>query len=1768
MFKDIQELNSQIKVCQKCKLAQVREKENGKIVIGRGSKNPDILFVGEGPGQTEMQEGRPFCGRSGKLLDIALEKNNIKDYAIVNIVKCHPPGNRPPEKDEIDACKSWLEEQIKLLNPKTIVPLGNTALKFFFPKNGITSSHKQCFELNGRQFIPLYHPAYILRNPSMRDSYIKDFTILNNNSNHVKGESIKEEIKKNHIHQEISIKNFQEDVLPFHLKIDGQSQPFVHLHNHTERGSPGDVYRNLDEWAIDLKEKGFGAGACTDHGSCSGLYYFQRAMQKQNIKPILGVELYIKEGAKTSHMVLLVKNEIGWQNLLKIRRESWLNRDAGKKVSNNSRSTIESVLENHEGLICSTACINGFLGYKVKNQLEYEPMILKFKEVFGEDFYLEVQPHIIPEQVMVNKVVIQLHEKYNIPIIITADTHYTHKEDKEIHNIVEALRYRRVFHKDVTINDNPGFTGNTYYNLTSEDIDQLVEENHSYLKPYLTEAMANTIRIAEKCNFILPSSYQNTLPEIPDAEEYVAQKIASNMHLVAHHDPKLIQERLDLELTRIRNKNFLPYFVIVARLFEYAKLQGIPCGPGRGSSGGSLVSYLLGITKVDPIRFNLLFERFYSEARIDPPDIDSDFSQERREELIGYLKSQYGNDNVSNIITFSKWKGKGVFRDVCRIYNIPLSQVNLVAKFIESTKEGHDIQEAIDKNDIVREFYVTNPKVMDIAKALEGHTNFYGKHAAGIVICPNLAQKIPLEAIKDAELTSWEKDALGELGIIKLDLLGLSILDEIDRTITNANLTWEDLPYEFEDPKVYDLLNKGLTMGVHQFETLSATQYVQKVHPDAFQELIDITCLNRPGPTKAGAALEYVLRKNSKSWEYYHSIISDITKETKGLIITQEQVMRIVNKVGGFSLEEAEKVRKIIGKSKGSDALNKKREQFINGAIEQNGLTKEEAEGLFDKLVNFGGYGFNKCLSGDTQIFDANTGCHYTIEFLFKNQNKIFIWSMNNQYKLEKQPILNIYDNGIQDVFEIKTRTGRKIKTTINHKFYTIDGWKELSNLKIYSHIALPRLIPNNISNPVFCEEFKLIVLAYALTEGNLCHPHGFYIYSTDKLQIREYVQALRKFNNVRPSVGKDDNKLYVYSAYKNQKNPNEADLWMRSLNLYGKKATQKEIPEFIFSLAEDQLSLFIAKMWEGDGCIFTGKNDSISIYYATSSEVMAYQVVELLLKLGVYSSVFKKYFKYRGGVKIGYTVQISGKENFANFIHKTYPFLTTKRYQADKVLYIISNFVKNVKIGTRDIIPKSIVTEIKEEILKTGTTIRQFCINKNISERNLYMDPKKKGFGRKTISNFGVFLNSSRLQNLANSDLYWDEIKSIEYIGQEQTYDVEVKDNHNLIANNIIVHNSHAVAYSFLTYWSAWLKANYPLETFAAFIDNANSEQLAIYIREAQEMGIIIKPPSMESPYINNSFNKEKNTVYIGLHLLQQIGESEAQVIISSGKSFARLKKNVSERTLKILIEVGYFDSIESNRKQLYRNLELSKNTLSRFLEEPTVYQDWSINEKLTRMRKHLSWPHSSSELPETIYDKNIITLDQYNKERDAIETPILLKGWIYNIREFDSKDGNSKTAYLEFGDGSSGARIALVLPYGLFNTYKNVVEQVKTGELVDSIMVLVNPYFNSFKAGLHKKEGKLNILKIFKSGEQISDKILRVLNLEELQLKKNQMVITSTQFGTSKKGNQYCVATTIDHLGFSGKGLIMMNKSPITPDIGGIINGRWSEEGFLTGN
>ena len=1325
---DIKTLSEEIRNCKKCSLCETRT----KVVIGRGSMTPDIVFIGEAPGAEEDIAGKPFVGRSGKLLDEVIEKNNIKNFCIINIIKCRTPQNRKPTPEEVSICSPWLRQQIELLNPKTIVCLGATALNFFFPDKKITSSNKKSFTYEGRTLVPFFHPSYILRNMNLKGQYISDFAILNNNPEPTKEEPPKtEEIKKN-IPLKISNETLQEDasISDSHLN----NQTFVHLHNHSEAGSPGDVFRSLDEWAVDLKEKGFKSVSLTDHGSLSGIFFFNKAMIKAGIKPIFGIELYTTEGKKTSHLILLVKNDIGWQNLLKIRKLSWLNKESGKG-SGVMRNTLEDVLANHEGLIASTACINGFLGYRVKNQLEYEPMILKFKEVFGEDFYLELQPHAIDQQIMVNKVAVQLHNKYNIPLIIACDTHYIKKEDKPIHNVVEALRYRRVFHKDVTIDDDIGFTGNTYYNMMPSELIELVNKEHNYLNPYLKEAMQNTLNIADKCNYVLPSSYKDTLPIIPDAEEYVAQKIASNMHLVAQYDPQLIQDRLNLELNRIRRKNFLSYFVIVARLFEYAKEQGIPFGPGRGSSGGSLVSYLLGITQVDPIRFNLLFERFYSEARIDPPDIDSDFSQERRGELIGYLKMKYGDNSVSNIITFSKWKGRGVFRDVCRIYKVPLSQVNLIAKFIESTPNGHDIQDALDQNDKVREFEKEYPKVIEIAKLMEGHTNFYGKHAAGVVICPNLVERIPLEHIKDAELTSWEKDALSDLGIIKLDLLGLSILDEIDRTLKNANLTWEQLPFEFEDHKVYDLLNRGLTSGAHQLETLAATQYTLKVHPESFQEIVDITCLNRPGPTKAGAASEYVLRKQGKAWTHYHPLIADITAPTKGLIVTQEQVMQICVKVGGFSWGEAEKVRKIIGKSKGSAALNEKREQFVNGAIKVNNLKAEEAEDLFDKIYTFGGYSFN----------------------------------------------------------------------------------------------------------------------------------------------------------------------------------------------------------------------------------------------------------------------------------------------------------------------------------------------------------------------------------------------------------------------------------------------SSHSVAYSMLTYWSMWLKANYSLETFAAFMDNANSEQLALYIHEAQEMGITVKPPSIESPHTHTSFDKEKNTIYVGLNLLQQIGIDESDKIIGCGKSFTRLKKNVSERTLKILIEVGYLDSIEKNRRHLFRNLELTQNTLFRFADSAGEdEEDWGRIEKLTRMRKHLSWPHNNDELPATNYDEHVVTTDQYMKLKEEIETPILLKGWMYAIREFDSKDGKSKTAYIEFGDGSSGGRLTLVLPYGSFATYKHLVDGIKTGDLVDPMLILVNPYFLSFK-GLNKKDGKLNILKVYTIGQEIPERALRVLNLENLDLKKNQMVVTGTNFGVSKKGNSYCLISTIDNSGFSSKGVVMLGKVPKTPEIGDYITGRWDQSGFL---
>ena len=1769
---DLKTLSSEIKACQKCDLCKTRT----NTVTGRGSPNPDIVFIGEAPGADEDAQGKPFVGRSGMLLDRCIRENGIKDYTILNIIKCRPPENRKPTTEEIEACKPWLEQQLELLNPKIIVCLGATSLNFFFPNKKISESIGQTFTEGDRRYIGLYHPSYCLRGAIKIEDYIKSFERVNFFLENGQMESGRETLAPQP--SPLSPPIAPEPQMPQRSKIPSGlpgepaglgtlktsgPQSYIPLHLHTERGSVGDVFRTDDELAEDLVQKGFSACACTDHGSLSGLYYFQEALKKRNIKPILGIECYINEGPReASHLVLLVKNEVGYKNLLKIHT---LSKKTTHKIFNKvyQKISIDDICKHAEGLICSSACISGVLARRWKRGEPVDSVINKLHSAFGDDFYLELQPNRLKEsgadQERYNEFILSLAKKYNLKCIITTDSHYNSPEDKHYHDLVKAINYRK------TINDRIGFGDDTFCNLTTEQIDNLLKSNHPKVYPLREELYKNTQEISDKCSFELPLNLGDTL--IGDEKE-AQQNILSRLNIEKYiqengYDPQVVNERIQKELDLIFKRGFAKYFDKVLDMCDFADETGIPRGPGRGSVGGSLVAYLLGITKVDPLRFNTLWERFLSPSRT--PDIDMDFSAAKREAIIGHLKLKHGNTNISHIITFNEWSDKSIIRDVGRVYEVPLSEINKFTKELSTkTAETLKIEDVILTSKTAAEFAKKYPDVIDAALRMKGKIRHIGMHAAGVVICKDLENTIPTELydreeVRNSLICSWEKDALEKLGIIKFDVLGLSILDVIEGALKSSGLEWGTLPEDYSDPKVFDLLKSGKTSGIFQYGSQLVTDYLRKLNPDSFNDLIATNALCRPGPLNSGMSFDYIDRKSGKDWKYDHPLLEPISKDTYGIIAYQEQIMQVANQIGKFSMVESEAFMKAVAKSKGKETLKEKYDQFMSGALE-SGLKKEEVNILFDKILEFGRYGFNRCLTGDARIVDAETGRVRSLESIYRSNVYPTVLSVGNDLKLCPGEIETIYNNGKKPVFEITTHLGKKIKSSETHRFLTVNGWKQLGELKIKDRIAVPRTLPINSSNDI--EDYKLTVLGYALSEGNMCHPHGFYVFSSDPKQIEEYCQSLENFKNTKATVSDKSRHLCpsVYSGRINLKEPSEAVEWMRSIGMYGKKATEKIFPSFVFNLNPQKIAFLIAKMWEGDGCINIGKNGYVNTYYATSSRKMALQMQHLLLRLGIVSSIHIKKFNYRGGFKTGYTINISGRYSGLNFCNTIGQYLSTKKQIMEETKTIYSNYGTNgnglLARGSKDLISYDILPEIQSAVLEKHKNLKNFAKEIGISERSFYTCARKNGYRRETIKIIGEKSGSEYLTNLGNSDIYWDEIKSIVPRGEEETYDLCIKDNHNFIANDIVVHNSHSVEYSILGYWTAWLKLYHPLAFYTSLINSEKDETLSLaFVKEAMDSGITIKPPSIESPSELTSFNKEKNIIYLGLNKVKGIGPEEMKKVLIAGKDFGKLQR-IKKNIFQTLVEIGYMDSVERNRKQLLEGKELSKNTLWAWSTEPNTTGDWSEEERNFRLRKHLPWPRSFDELPEIGYDqyrKKLSTLKEETVENKAF----LSVGWVYDFKAYNNATGTSYT--LNYEDGTN--RVILNISAPLARRHNDILSKIISGEQTDPIMVCVHPYFMN-RGKIETRDGKLLILWMGNLGEEVPKNILRGLEGNTDDLQEKEYLITNISYGTSKAGNNFSSVECVNNIDNVTYGAIM-ERGTILPGYGSVIKGRWNDTG-----
>lgn len=693
---------------------------------------------------------------------------------------------------------------------------------------------------------------------------------------------------------------------------------FVHLHVHTEYSLLDGAVRT-EELIAQAKKEGMPAVAMTDHGVMYGAVEFYRQAKAAGIKPIIGCEVYITDkrlqkdvnNKKLAHLVLLAENNVGYRNLLKL-----VSRGYTEGFYYKPRIDRELLRKNNEGLICLSSCLAGEISTLLSNeQIEQaEGIALAYQDIFGAgNFFLELQDHGLKQEKKVNDELVQLSQRLEIPLVATNDVHYLTQDDAKVHDILLCIQTG----KDVNDQDRLQFPNDQFYFKSSQEMEELFSD--------YPQAITNTVKVADRCKVDLDFE-QILLPhyEVPvgeTVESYLRKLTYQGVEKKYERLTSEIEERIEHELGIINQMGYPAYFLIVRDFIKYAKDNDIIVGPGRGSAASSIVSYLLDITEIDPLEYNLLFERFLNPARVSMPDIDIDFCYERRDEVIEYVTEEYGSDKVAQIITFGTLAAKGAVRDVGRVLGISYDKTDKVANAIPNSL-GITLKDALQKADELQKLYNSDSEVkelIDYSQRIEGLKRHASTHAAGVVITKEeLTNYTPLYQSKGEITTQYDMDTLEQLGLLKMDFLGLRTLTVIDKALslineTRANdLNLEDL--SFDDLAVFELLGQGLSLGVFQLESDGMRRLIKELKPENIEDIIALLALYRPGPLGSGMVDDFIARRHGEQEvEYPHPDLKEILEPTYGVILYQEQVMQIVQQIAGYSLGEADILRRAIG---------------------------------------------------------------------------------------------------------------------------------------------------------------------------------------------------------------------------------------------------------------------------------------------------------------------------------------------------------------------------------------------------------------------------------------------------------------------------------------------------------------------------------------------------------------------------------------------------------------------------------------------------------------------------------------------------------------------------------------------------------------------------------------------------------------------------------------------------------------------------------------
>ncbi|MCE7946250.1 MAG: DNA polymerase III subunit alpha [Chloroflexi bacterium CFX4] len=1322
-------------------------------------------------------------------------------------------------------------------------------------------------------------------------------------------------------------------------------QDFVHLHVHTEY-SLLDGLSKIDKLVKRAKALNMQSLAITDHGTMFGVINFYNACKAADIKPIIGVEAYLaKQSMRVHdpsekspyHLLLLARNRTGYQNLLKIASAAQL-----EGFYSRPRIDKDFLAAHAEGLICTSGCLAAEIPRMVSEGRDQEALqtIGWYQDVFGkENFFLELQHHNIPELHDLNRWLVAQRGYANVPLLATNDVHYVLEGDADAHDTLLCIQTGALKRDAKRMK----MTDPSYHLRSGAEMWQLFGTDD-----IVKTALLNTLWVAEMCEDPALGRSQYHLPIFPvpegyDAESYLRYLAEKGLRWRYGADAERaeVKERLAYELSVIHRLGFDTYFLIVWDLCQFARYADIWWNV-RGSAAGSVVAYTLGITNIDPLSNALIFERFLNPGRTTMPDIDMDFPDDRRAEMITYARNKYGSDKVAAIITFGTLKARAAIKDVGRVLGVELPVVSQLTALVPNIPSkpvsladclGDDPEKAVPE---LKERYNADPQIrtlLDTAMTVEGVSRNAGTHAAGIIITPEpLVEYLPLHRPMGESpvehITQFGMEICESIGLLKVDFLGLSTLTIMRRACElieqhhGVHFTMDNIPYRPDpnDPeqarrvaKLFELIGSGDTTGVFQLESGGMKKMLISMKPKTFEHIVAAISLYRPGPMDLIPT--YIRRMHGQEpVSYHHPKLAPILNETYGI-----------------------------------------------------------------------------CVSGDSIIVDAYSGQPQRIDAIADLVPNFYVQGVDATLQPAIGRVTHWFDNGTKPVYRITLRNGASIKATWDHQFLTEAGWQCLGDIPVGSYIATPSYLIEPPNTQSFSRE-KLRILAYLIADGSLGSGASVDFVNKEPALIEEYVHCLKVFDDLEPVYTKQVRGVVRVGIRSNRTRQAETSLlqWMRALGMKynlkdrkypgGVRSGEKSIPSFVFSLSNTDLIYFIASLWDCDG--YVGKK---LCHYKTISRQLAHDVQRLLLRLGFASVIYKANYTSTRGERTAYQVTLYDSKQFLELIS---PYLISGK-----------RLVKCKSVShARTVDRARFISEIKQI---TGLSARGIQAKYDVDRQ--HFSPARRNSVRLPAYIVSSVAESIPLpETLQSINIQWEEVIAIEPDGEERVYDITVEGLHNFVANNIIVHNcvyqeqiqqiayelfgytlgeadlmrravskkkkkdldqhkeifinrgqnneispeiaalifadieyfaaygfnkAHAADYAVLTCQTAYLKAHYPVEYYTALltVQRHNSDDVALFTADCRRYGIPILPPDVNASAIDFVIERApsgERGIRFGLSAVKNVGEKAVEQILAArneGGKFTSLVdfsrrvdlRLVGKRPLECLAKVGAFDTL-----------------------------------------------------------------------------------------------------------------------------------------------------------------------------------------------------------------------------------------------------------------